>query len=370
MTDATAVPLPNRVATGPEVEIPEPEPAPGDAETEGPADASVSGAEPPKCPTRTRLYRAGSVIAEGFPAEDIKDLLAADSDSVVWLDLYDPDQADLQILVEEFGLHPLAVEDAVVHHQRPELDRYHTHLFANMYAVSFDQTDRLTTSELSAFITPRALITVRKAAFDVDSLLDRWDAAAELAVSGVGFLVHGLLDAIVDGHYRAVEQLDEAVDLLEDRLFERPHPRDLRRRGFELRKTVSQLRRIVVPMRELLGRLLRNDTHLVDETMAPYFADVEDHVLRAVEAVDTARDLIGSILETDFNEQGSELNEVTKKLAAWAAIIAVPTAVTGFYGQNVPYPGFDKLWGFVASAVVMITLAVGLYVLLRRRGWL
>ena len=93
-------------------------------------------------------------------------------------------------------------------------------------------------------------------------------------------------------------------------------------------------------------------------------------MLRAVEGVESARDLIGSILETDFNEQGSELNEVTKKLAAWAAIIAVPTAVTGFYGQNVPYPGFNQWWGFVVSAVVMIGLAVGLYVVLRRRGWL
>ena len=104
--------------------------------------------------------------------------------------------------------------------------------------------------------------------------------------------------------------------------------------------------------------------------MAPYFADIEDHVLRSVEGVETARDLITSILETDFNEQGSELNEVTKKLAAWAAIIAVPTAVTGFYGQNVPYPGFEQPWGFVVSAVVMLVLAGGLYVLLRRRGWL
>ena len=312
------------------------------------------------------------MVDEGFPAEDIKGLIEADGDAMVWLDLYDPDQADLQILVEEFGLHPLAVEDAVVDHQRPKLDRYHTHLFANMYAVDFDDGGggQLRTSELSAFITPKALITVRKAAFDIDALLDRWDAAGVLAGGGVGFLVHGLLDAIVDGHHRAVEQLDDAVDQLEDRLFERPRPRDLRRRGFELRKTVSQLRRIVVPMRELVGRLVRSDAHLVDERMAPYFADVEDHVLRAVEGVESARDLIGSILETDFNEQGSELNEVTKKLAAWAAIIAVPTAVTGFYGQNVPYPGFNQWWGFVVSAVIMIGLAVGLYVALRRRGWL
>ena len=249
MSDSTDESSPTLTTPVSEDEIPGVEPAPGDAATAGPADASVSAAQPPKCPTRTRLYRGAVVVDEGFPAEDIKGLLEADGEAMVWLDLYDPDQADLQILVEEFGLHPLAVEDAVVDHQRPKLDRYHTHLFANMYAVEFDDGggEELRTSELSAFITPKALITVRKAAFDIDALLDRWDAAGELAGGGVGFLVHGLLDAIVDGHHRAVEQLDDAVDRLEDRLFERPRPRDLRRRGFELRKTVSQLRRVVVP---------------------------------------------------------------------------------------------------------------------------
>ena len=351
--------------------VPEPQPAAGDPQTPGPAAATVSMARPPRCATRTRLYRGGVVQAEGFAAEQISDLLAADGDAVVWLDLFDPDAGDLQIVVEEFGLHPLAVEDAVHDHQRPKLDRYATHLFANMYAVRFDdRSGELTTSEISAFITRRALITVRKADFDVDTLLARWDAGPELAGSGVGFLVHGLLDAVVDGHYSAVEQLDAAVDELEDVLFDPRPDFSIRRRGFELRKSLAQLRRVVTPMRELVGRLLREDTHLVDERLAPYYQDVHDHVLRAADDVETARDLVASILETDLNEQGNELNEITKKLAAWAAIIAVPTAVTGFYGQNVPYPGFSQHWGFIVSAVVIVVLSGGLYVLLRRRGWL
>jgi len=190
-------------------------------------------------------------------------------------------------------------------HQRPKLDRYRTHLFANMYAVRFDeQSGELSTSEISAFITERALITVRKADFDVDTLLARWDASPEPAASPVGFLVHGLLDAVVDGHYSAVEQLDAAVDELEDALFDPRPGLSIRRRGFELRKSLAQLRRVVVPMRELVGRLLREDTHLVDEALAPYYQDVHDHVLRAAESVETARDLVASILDTELNEQG------------------------------------------------------------------
>ncbi len=352
-------------------QVPVPEPAPGDPQTPGPSAPTVSHGMPPRCPSRTRVYRDGAVTVEGFPAQDISEHLAADHDAVVWLDLYDPDQADLQILVEEFGLHPLAVEDAVNDQQRPKLDRYRTHLFANMYAVDFDPTSgRLTTSEISAFITPRALITVRKADFDIDTLISRWDANPDLAGSGVGFLVHGLLDAVVDGHYAAVQLLDDAVDELEDALFDPQPGLDIRRRGFELRKSLAGLRRVVMPMRELLGRLLRSDTHLVDDTLGPYYQDVQDHVLRSAEDVEAARDLITSILETDLNEQGNELNEITKKLAAWAAIIAVPTAVTGFYGQNVPYPGFSQHWGFLVSSLVIIVLSGGLYLLLRTRNWL
>ncbi|TQS46243.1 magnesium transporter CorA family protein [Cryptosporangium phraense] len=321
------------------------------------------------------MYRDGEVVAEGFPAEEIAARLASADDGFVWLDLHEPDEADLGIVVREFGLHPLAVEDALQQDQRPKLDRYRTHLFANMYAVAFDdESAELTSSEVSAFITPRALITVRKAAFDVDALMARWDATPELASAGIGFLVHGLLDAVVDGQYDATERLDNSLDALEDRLFEprRDPGVDIRRRAFELRRAALQLRRVVAPMREVIERILRNagEHHLAHDFLTPYYEDVHDHVLRAAETTENARDRIASILESEQNIQGQQLNEVTKKLAAWAAIIAVPTAVTGYYGQNVPYPGFEHHAGWIVSTTVIIVLSGALWLLLRRRGWL
>jgi magnesium transporter len=152
-----------------------------------------------------------------------------------------------------------------------------------------------------------------------------------------------LLDYVIDGHFATVQQLDEALEGLEDLLFdERPHSAEVQRRSFELRKSLVVLRRLVLPMREVVNSLLRRDLGLVDEAMGPYFQDVYDHVLRATEWTESLRDLVSTILETNLAIQGNRQNAIMKKVTSWAAIIAVPTAVTGFYGMNVPYPGFGR----------------------------
>jgi magnesium transporter len=320
----------------------------------------------------TRLYRDGVLEAKDFPAAQISDYLQTPG-AVVWLDLCEPDREDLEVISEEFGLHPLAVEDAVQQHERPKLDRYQDHAFLTVYAVSLDAvTGRLTTSELAAFITPRALITVRKdTRFDIDGVVARWDNSADLAVHGIGFLLWGLLDVVVDGHFATVQQLDEAIEGLEDLLFdERPHGAEVQRRSFELRKSLVVLRRLVLPMREVVNTLLRRDLGLVDEAMGPYFQDVYDHVLRATEWTESLRDLVSTILETNLTIQGNRLNTITKKVTSWAAIIAVPTAVTGYYGMNVPYPGFGRHSGAVTSTLLIVILSGGLYLLFKRLDWL
>jgi magnesium transporter len=320
----------------------------------------------------TRLYRQGILEAKDFPAAQISDYLEQ-PDTVVWLDLCEPDQQDLELVSEEFGLHPLAVEDATQEHERPKLDRYQDHAFLTAYAVSLDPTTgRLQKSELAAFITPRALITVRKdPRFDIQGVMERWDGSADLAVHGVGFLLWGLLDFVVDGHFATVQQLDEALEGLEDLLFDdRPRSAEVQRRSFEVRKSLVVLRRLVLPMREVVNTLLRRDLGLVDEAMAPYFQDVYDHVLRATEWTESLRDLVSTILETNLSIQGNRLNTITKKVTSWAAIIAVPTAVTGYYGMNVPYPGFGRPSGAVASTVLIVILSGGLYRLFKRLDWL
>lgn len=321
---------------------------------------------------KTRLYRGGVVERDSFPVEDISDYVDQ-PDTTIWVDLLSPDADDLQVIAQELGLHELAIADAVSGRQRPKLDRYASHQFLNMYAVRLDATSgRLALSELAAFITPRALVTVRKDdKFNMADVLDRWDTSPNLTHHGVAFLLHGLIDCVVDGHFEAVQSLDEQIEALEDLLFDhQPHDQDVERRSFELRKSLVTLRRVVLPMREVVNGLMRRDSTIVHEDMAPYFLDVYDHVLRATEWTESLRDLVTTIMETSLTIQGNRMNVISKKVTSWAAIIAVPTAITGFYGQNLPYPGFSTPGGFLASSVLIVVLSVGLYVTFKRKDWL
>jgi magnesium transporter len=321
---------------------------------------------------RTRLYRDGKLELEDFPVADISEHVE-DPGATVWLDYCEPSEADLATIASELNLHPLAVEDAVHEHQRPKLDRYETHLFVNSYVVRFDAASaELHTSEISMFVTQRALVTVRKdEGVDIAPILRRWDESSDLAKNGVAFLLWGVLDDIVDGHFEAVQSLDGELEAVQDALFDTsPREAEVQRRSFELRKSLVLLRRVVLPMREVINALMRRDLHVVDAEMMPYYQDVYDHVLRATDWTESLRDLVTTILETNLAIQGNRMNLVMKKVTSWAAIIAVPTAITGFYGQNVPYPGFASHWGFWFSSAVIVVMSVGLYFAFKRQEWL
>jgi magnesium transporter len=320
----------------------------------------------------TRLYRAGKLEREGFDPSEISELIELDG-ACVWLDYCRPSKDDLETIAEELKLHPLAVEDAVGEHQRPKLDRYRSHLFLNAYTVRLDAaTGTLAVSEVGVFITPHALVTVRKdEGVDAEAFVRRWDESEDLAAHGVTFLLWGLLDVIIDGHFEAVQTMDGEIEDLQDLLFgEGAREAEVQRRSFELRKSLVLLRRVVVPMREVINSAMRRDLHVIGQDMFPYYQDVYDHVLRATEWTEALRDLVTTVLETNLALQGNRMNLVMKKVTSWAAIIAVPTAITGFYGQNVPYPGFSAHWGFWFSTALIVVISLLLYRAFRRRDWL
>jgi magnesium transporter len=319
---------------------------------------------------RTRVWRQGVLTDEDFPLEKVSDYLQQD-DCVVWADLCVPDRDDLQQVADELGLDPLAVEDAIERHERPKVDRYPTHLFVNAYATAIDAAGELQMAKVSAFVLPRALVTVRQEAwFDIEPVVRAWDDNQELAAYGPASLLYGLLDVIVDGHFDTVQRMDDRIEEIEDDLFAERPGMDVQRATYELRKRLVRLRKLILPMREVVGSLLHNEVAKRGGELTERYQDLYDHVLRATEWADSLRDLITTIFETNLSLADARLNQVVKRLSGWAAIIAVPTAVTGFYGQNVPYPGFGQWHGFVVSTIVTLMLAGGFYWYFKRKGWL
>jgi len=203
--------------------------------------------------------------------------------------------------------------------------------------------------------------------------VQRWEDNGDLIKFGPRALIHGLLDEIVDGYFDAVESLDDEIELIEDILFDE-NPRvahELQRKTFALRKSLVQARRAILPMREVVNTVMRRVSE--DDRnaeLAPYFEDLYDHVLRAAEWTESLRDIISSIFETNLSLADARMNVVMKKLTSWAAIIAVPTAITGFFGQNVPYPGFAQESGFWLSVLSILLIAGALYMLFKRKDWL
>ncbi|MET8145964.1 magnesium transporter CorA family protein [Sphaerisporangium sp. NPDC005288] len=322
---------------------------------------------------RTRLYRNGVLEAEGFPYADVSEHLK-DPSATVWFDLLSPTPEKLAVISEELGLHELAVEDVLHPHQRPKLDIYETHLFLTLYAVRLgEDATALHLTELSVFVTKNALVTVRSDdSCDIDAITARWDASPGKAGHGVSFLLHTLLDYVVDGHFDVAQALDDRVEALEDGLFtERPgNNRGMQRRMFDVRRTTVRFRRVVLPMREVLTSLMRRDLGVVESEMAPYYQDVYDHVLRVSEWTESLRDLVGNVYETHLNLQGYRMNDIMKRVTSWAAIIAVPTLITGFYGQNIPFPGFSHAEGFWTSSLLIVVASAILYVVFRKKDWI
>lgn len=324
-----------------------------------------------------RVWRSGKPHPD-FKFDDISEYLR-EPDALVWVDLCDPDHDALRSLADELSLNRWAVEDAVAAAERVKATTYETHTFFTVYAVdvvanaSADGPRRmLSMHRISAFVLPRGLITVRLTPdFDMAQVVRQWDELGGQQY-GVGALVHGLLDVVVDSHFAAVEALDDCIEAIEDELFDgKPHQATFQRRTFQTRRDLVSLRRVALPMREVVNSIQHHRSEVgTAPELDPLYADLYDHVLRVSEWTESLRDMVATIFETNLSLQDARLNTIMKKLTGWAAIIAVPTAITGFYGQNVPYPGFGQLAGFIASSSLIVVLMGVLYVMFKRRDWL
>lgn len=321
---------------------------------------------------QSRLYTHGKLAQSDFSFEDISKIKKS-VNNFYWFDFVDPTEIELAELGKELGLNKLALADALNGKQRPKLEHYDSHIFINAYAANFDPATRdLNNEEISIFVTKNGLITVRdNNDFDMSAVTKNWDEAEELAVNGVSFLLWGLLDVMVDSYFVAVEELDSEIEDLEELMFAAKRTElNIQERSYDLRKALVVLRRIATPMREVITPLLRSDNKILNSSMFQYYQDIFDHVMRVSDWTESLRDLITTLLETNLTIQSNNMNLIMKKVTSWAAIIAVPTAITGFYGQNIPYPGFNQEWGFWFSTAAIILMSGGLYWAFKRNDWL
>lgn len=332
---------------------------------------------------RTRLWFGGELKAENFPLADVSDHLNEDG-SLLWVDLCNPDHDVLCELADELNFDQHAVEDTVEHAERTKATRYATHTFLTVYAtklgppVNNDLESRLLTARVSIFVLPAGVVTVRheidpqQPVFDIDEVIRRWDENSDLLRLGSPALLHGLLDVIVDGQFDTIQQLDDAIEGIEGDLFdERSLTRTIQRDTFRIRKELVELRRVVLPMREVINTIMRRRAERGDTIeLDSWYSDLYDHVIRAAEWTESLRDMVTTVFETNLALQDARLNTIMKKLTGWAAIIAVPTAVTGWYGQNVPYPGFQNVAGLISSAAIIFVASALLYVVFKRKNWI
>ncbi|HWC21173.1 MAG TPA: magnesium transporter CorA family protein [Flexivirga sp.] len=323
------------------------------------------------CERRSLVWRSGELDRSDVSLRDLPELLSQDG-TLTWVDLIDPEHADVRELAAALDLDEHTVEDALTQHERPKAVRFTSYFFITCFTVS-QLADDSDLHRMSIIVLPRAVVTLRLGGnFPVDDVESAFADNPDLVKLGAKALLHTILDTVVDGYFDVTTRIDDQVDDLEGRLFAERHAGPaIAREAYDLHKRISRMRRVALPMREVVTTILRRiggDDEQHD--LLPFYEDLYDHTMRVAEWTESLRDTMQTVQDTNLALGDAALNNIMKKLTSWAAIIAVPTLITGWYGQNVPYPGFGAQWGFWFSTVLMVVIAVVLYVVFKRRNWL
>ena len=297
---------------------------------------------------------------------------AAADESIIWLDVSNPGEAEAAYLRDEIGLHPLAVEDCLRGRQRPKLDRYPGYFFLVVYAAAINpDRDRMALNELHVFLGERFLITVHDHKVEeVPEVIARWRASPG-RMGAVGTLAHALLDAVVDDYFPVLEHFAERADQVESAVFASTGDGDVLPAILVLRHELVLFRRIVAPQRDVLSTLLRRDLPFLQPDLMPYLQDVHDHTLRVTEEIDALRELLSALLDAQFSTSATQLNRTVRMLTAWSIILMSMTLVAGIYGMNFRWmPELEWRFGYAWSLALMLVTGLLLILFFRRRNWL
>ncbi len=314
-------------------------------------------------------YKAGQRIAD-IDLEQASGPESAAQD-FVWIGLHEPEETLLRKVQQRFGLHDLAVEDAHLAHQRPKLEVYGDSLFIVLRTAHLHE-GKIGWGETHIFAGRGYVVTVRHGSTTAyKTVRARCESAPQMLSMGESFVIYSVMDFIADNYFPVLHALEVEVDSLEDSVFSQDNSRLDIERVFELRHDLLLMRRAVLPLQEICSNLMRFDITLIAAEMRPYFRDVQDHVIRVVEHIDNLRELLKASLEANLLLASVKQNDVTKQLASWAAILAVPTAIAGIYGMNFKYmPELDYPEAYPMVILSILLLCGFLFYRFKRSGWL
>ena len=315
------------------------------------------------------LYRHGQRIREVSIDEKVD--CPDDKSEFVWIGICDPSEDEMRTLKEQYDLHPLAIEDAVKANQLPKIDVYGDQLFVVARTATLEG-DRIAYGETAIFVGHSHIISVRHgSARSHKALRVQLEAAPTLLVHGVDYVLHAILDFVVDGYLPIVDAIEDSVLAMEQKTLDAFLGRDEITRIFTLRRQLTKFQRVLGPMAEVASKLVRLDLPCVDPEARPYFSDVLDHVHRVQVMVDGLVQIVISVFEFSNLLEQQRTGAITRQLAAWAAILAVPTAIAGIYGMNFEHmPELKTQYGYFAVLAAIRVICAVLYARFKRAGWL
>src|SRR5690348_15827155 len=318
-------------------------------------------------------YQNGRKLAE-IPVTDISDYVQR-PDCFVWVALFEPSQEELDQMAEEFGLHELAVEDARHGHQRPKVEEYGESLFAVLHPVELetdeDGNETFNVGEVDIFVGPNYILSVRhRTKIGFSAVRARTEREPELLKHGAGFVFYALIDNVVDRYFPILDALETRLEQLEQRMFAAPASRRQIEDLYELKGRLMTLKHAVAPLMEAVGKLYGGRVPHLCQGTQEYFRDVYDHLARINSAIESSREMLTTAIQVNLALIGISDNEVTKRLAAWGALITIPTLIAGVYGMNFKFmPELNWEWGYWYAVGMMVVVDVLLFFRFRKARW-
>lgn len=314
-------------------------------------------------------YQQGRVVAP-VASQDIHDYLGH-ADYIVWVAVRDPDHAELEQLRQEFNLQPLAVEDALHGHQRPKFEEYSDSLFFVIHTVEIDG-EELRIGEINIFVTARYVLTIRKNSDrNLTEVRTRCENEPTHMQYGTGYILYALMDAIVDRYFPIIDGIASQLEHIEDRIFAGESARQNIESLYYLKQQLVTLKHATAPLLEAVGKLYGGRVPAVCAGLDDYFRDVADHLVRINQLIDATRDMVATAISVSLAMITVQDTEVTKQLAGYGALVAVPTMIAGIYGMNFQHmPELSWTWGYPMAVLSMVIIDLYLFYRFRKSRWL